>query len=411
VPADGAITITVQSAQDHLAVSLAICEDDPYLVLIEAHDRGLISDAEFVRLVDANLDDWDQTSLEQHEELCLTAVENQRREAQPPPPPPSLIDPNAPRAAAGVGAQRVVLSAESPVAIREFRLTRSEAAADAAGTVAIGYLRLTTSVSAANPRAFINAYISVDDLDGQPLSHTRYDIPSSDQAGPSLEIDPWQTCDPGAACEVTVRVTFHWWDYEPTKEHVVAWELEAGIAWPGIPDPPDSAEVDVELVRSLDAAVGRPASTESVTDHFVLDVPGETVVRRVRITLTADDWPQELANVQIPGYGLSSVNAVAEETGAQLRIGTDIHPADQHADRGLGGAVTLNGGAGVQAFFPFRTCVGAVPCVSDYEFEFVGPNTTSVGPIEVTWTLETILREFSSVDLPDDTSITIDILD
>jgi hypothetical protein len=280
--------------------------------------------------------------------------------------------------------------------------------------VAVSYLRIITSATKADPRAYINAFVQVLPIDGSEPLVKRYDIPASDLAGPPLEVDPWAGCEAQAPCTVDLRIVLAWWDWEPRAGgHEVTWQLKAGRVWPGLPEMPDGAEVKVQRVASLDASAasagltGRAAGTD-----IVLTADGEKMTRHVTLRLNGEAWPAELNDVPMPGRGLFTVSATGTGTGPAPMVGTLIQPADQEADRGLGGAATVNAGGVTQAFFPFNSCKGRAPCVTEYTFEFTRVDKGGdYGPVAVAWSLEAMLRAFESIQLPIGAALAIHIDD
>jgi hypothetical protein len=322
------------------------------------------------------------------------------------------VDPFAPRAEAALDDETVVLGPQTPMYVRDVRLTRNAAAADPGPATAVGYLRIVTSVPTGNPRAIINGYIQVLRIGGGDPLVQRYDIPATALAGPALEIDPWAGCEARAACTVDVRIALASWEWEPDADpRDVRWQLTAGAAWPGLPRMPDGAEVSVEQLASLDVLAGSATLAGGAAGtHVVLAADGDKVTRHVTFDLNGEAWPAELSDVPMPARGLFSVVATATGTGAVPLVDIQIQPADQSSDRGLGSAATVNAGAVTQAIFPFNTCKGHAPCTSQYTFEFTRVDKGgSYGPLTVEWSLEAALRAFESIQFPAGAKLTITI--
>jgi hypothetical protein len=418
MPAGAAVQLSTQTAAEYAGQSLKLCANEGILVLFEAKNRGLVTDEEFKAQLDKyDAGTWDPTfveKLEQYDELCLAALESIRTSEATPSPPASELDPFAPRAEATLAEETRVLTIKTPVVVRDIRLVRNAAATDPAAAGAIGYLHIDTSApTSANPRAYINAFIRIVRVESGEAIVERFDIPSSHLAGPPLEVDPWIGCQALAPCTVDLRVILAFWDWEPVVEHEVSWTVKAGMAWPGRPAAPQGAEVGIETLRSFEVRADADAlQDEAAGTDVVLARDGEVVTRHVTFELSGDSWPAELANVPMPGHGLFRVTATGTGTGPAPVVGTLIQPAQQVADRGLGGAATVNADALIQAFFPFNVCKGHAPCVSDYSFEFtrVGKGG-DYGPISVEWSLEAMLRTFKSIEFPRGAELTIRIAD
>ena len=414
VPAGAAVALTTLTAAEYADQSLKLCAGEGLLVLFEAANQGLITEAEFKAQLDKyDAGTWDPTfveKLEHYDELCLAALENIRSTEASPSPPPSELDPFAPRAEATLAEETRVLTIKAPVVVRDVRLTRNAAAADPAGAGSIGYLHVDTSApKTANPRAYIDAFIRIVRVDGGEAIVERFDIPSSDLAGPPLEVDPWVGCQALAPCAVDLRIILAFWDWEPLHEHQVSWTVRAGTAWPGRPAAPEGAEVGIEQLSGLEVRADADVlEDQAAGGDVVLARDGEVVTRHVKFELSADSWPAELDNVPIPGHGLFKATATGTGSGPAPVVGIQAQPTDQSADRGLGDAATVNAGALTRAIFPFNTCKGHAPCVSDYSFEFtrVGKGG-DFGPVTVEWSIEAMLRTFESIEFPRGAELTI----
>jgi hypothetical protein len=418
VPAGAAVELTTLTADEFADQSLKLCAGEGLLVLFEAANRGLITDEEFKAQLDKyDAGTWDPTfveKLEQYDELCRAALESIRSGEASPSPPPSELDPFAPRAEATLAEETRVLTIKTPVVVRDVRVSRNAAAADPAGAGSIGYLHIDTlAPKTANPRAYIDAFVRILRVDGGEAIVERFDIPSSHLAGPPLEVDPWVGCEALAACTVDLRIILAFWDWEPLHEHQVSWTVKAGTAWPGRPDAPEGAEVGIESIRSLEVRADADVlEDQAAGGDVVLARDGEVVTRHVTFELSGDSWPAELVNVPIPGHGLFKATATGTGSGPAPVIGIQGQPADQSADRGLGDAATVNAVALTRAIFPFNTCKGHTPCVSDYSFEFtrVGKGG-DYGPVTVEWSVEAMLRTFESIEFPRGAELTIRIGD
>jgi hypothetical protein len=417
-PAGAAVELTTLTAAEYADKSLELCADEGILVLFEAKNRGLVTDEEFKAQLDKlEAGTWDPTfveELEQYDELCLAALESIRSSEASPSPPPSEFDPFAPRAEATLAEETRVLSINTPVVVRDVRLSRNAAAADPAGAGSIGYLHIDTSApKSANPRAYVNAFVRILRVDSGEAIVERYEIPSSDLAGPPLEVDPWVSCQALAPCTVDLRIILAYWDWHPLVEHEVSWTVKAGTAWPGRPDAPEGAEVGIEQLSSREVRADADLLEDQTTGtDIVLARDGEVVTRHVTFELSGDSWPAELANVPMPGHGLFEGTATGTGSGPPPVVGLQVQPADQVADRGLGDAATVNAGMLTMGIFPFNACKGHAPCVSDYSFEFtrVGKGG-DYGPVTVDWSLEAMLRTFESIEFPRGAELTIKISD
>jgi hypothetical protein len=189
--------------------------------------------------------------------------------------------------------------------------------------------------------------------------------------------------------------------------------VKAGTAWPGRPDAPEGAEIGIEAIRSLEVRADADVLEDRAAgSDVVLARDGEVVMRHVTFELSGDSWPAELANVPIPGHGLFTATALGTGSGPAPMVDIRAQPADQVADRGLGDAATVNAGALTRAIFPFNTCKGHSPCVSDYSFEFtrVGKGG-DYGPVTVEWSIEAMLRTFESIRFPRGAELTIQVGD
>jgi hypothetical protein len=418
VPPGAGVELTTLTAAEYADQSLKLCANEGILVLFEAKNRGLVTDEELKAQLDKlDAGTWDPTfveKLEQYDELCLAALESIRSSGASPSPPPSELDPFAPRAEAMLAEETRVLTVNTPVVVRDIRISRNSAASDPAGAGSIGYLHIDTSApNAASPRAYINAFVRIVRVDGGEAIVERFEIPSSDLAGPPLEVDPWVGCQALAPCTVDLRIILAFWDWEPLLEHRVSWTVEAGTAWPGRPDAPDGAEVSVELLSSLEVRADADVlEDQAAGTDVVLARDGEAVTRHVTFELSGDSWPAELANVPMPGHGLFTATATGTGSGPAPVIDIQAQPADQVADRGLGDAATVNAGAQTWAIFPFNTCKGHAPCVSDYSFELtrVGKGG-DYGPVAVEWSVEAMVRTFESIEFPRGAELTIQIGD
>jgi hypothetical protein len=417
-PGEAAVQLSTLTAAEYAGQSLKLCANEGILVLFEAKNRGLVTDEEFKAQLDKyDAGTWDPTfveKLEQYDELCLAALESIRTTGATPSPPPSELDPFAPRAGATLANETRVLTIKTPVVVRDIRLTRNAAAADPAGAGAIGYLHVDTSApKSANPRAYINAFIRIVRVESGEAIVERFDIPSSDLAGPPLEVDPWIGCEALAPCTVDLRVILAFWDWEPLVEHQVSWTVKAGTAWPGRPAAPEGAEISIEQLRGFEVRADADVlNDQAAGTDVVLARDADIVTRHVKFELSGDSWPAELANVPMPGDGLFKATATSTGSGPAPVVGILAQPADQVADRGLGDAATVNAGALTRAIFPFNTCKGHAPCVSDYSFEFtrVGKGG-DYGPVTVEWSLEAMLRTFESIEFPRGAELTIHITD
>ena len=418
VPAGAAIALTTLTAEEYADQRHKLCANEGLLVLFEAKNRGLLTDEEFKAQLDkVDAGTWDPTfveKLEQYDELCLAALENIRSGEASPSPPPSELDPFAPRAEAMLAEETRVLTIKAPVVVRDIRLSRNGAAPDPAGAGSVGYLHIDTlAPTTANPRAYIDAFIRILRVDGGEAIVERFDIPSSDLAGPPLEVDPWVGCEPLAPCTVDLRIILAFWDWEPLHEHQVSWTVKAGTAWPGRPDAPEGAEIGIEAIRSLEVRADADVLEDRAAgSDVVLARDGEVVTRHVTFELSGDSWPAELANVPIAGHGLFKATATGTGSAPAPMVDIRVQPADQVADRGLGDAATVNAGALTRAIFPFNTCKGHSPCVSDYSFEFtrVGKGG-DYGPVTVEWSIEAMLRTFESSRFPRGAELTIQVGD
>ncbi len=418
VPAGAAVELTTLTAAEYADQSLMLCADEGILVLFEAKNRGLVTDEEFKAQLDMyDAGTWDPTfveKLEQYDELCLAALESIRNTEASPLPPPSELDPFAPRAEAMLAEETSVLTIKAPVVVRDIRLSRNAAAADPAGAGSIGYLNVDTSApKAANPRAYINAFVRILRVENGEAIVERFDIPASDLAGPPLEVDPWIGCEALAPCAVDLRIVLAFWDWEPLVEHQVSWTVKAGTAWPGRPAAPKGAEVGIEQLRSLEVRAGADALEDRATGtDIVLARDGDVVTRHVRFELNGEAWPAELANVPMPGHGLIKGSATGTGTGPAPLISILVQPGSQIADRGMNPVLTVNADALTQAFFPFNACNGHAPCVTDYTYEFSRvAKGGDYGPVTVGWSLEAMLRTFESIQFPRGAKLTIQIGD
>lgn len=415
IPAGAAVSLTTVTEAGHTAEILAMCADEPELVLFEARRQGIVTEESFLEQVDQiQAETWDPASvqkLDQYDELCVAAIANLNTAAASPSPPPSEIDPFAPRAEASLAEETLPLSLESPVFVRDIRLTRNAAAADPAGAAAIGYLRIVTTAPTADPRTYLNAFVQVLRVDGREPVVRRYDIPASSLAGPPLEVDPWVDCEALAACTVDLRVVLSWWDNAPLANSEVSWQLKAGMVWPGLPKGPAGAQVTVERIASLNTAGDSKALTaQAAGADIVLSGDRSAVPRRVEVQLNGAGWPAALTDIPMPGHGLFTVSATATGTGPAPIVATTIGPADQSLDRGLDEVATVNAGNVTQAFFPFNTCKGRVPCVVEYTIEFTRVDKGGdYGPVTVGWSLEAVLRAYESIQLPPGAKITIQV--
>jgi hypothetical protein len=137
IPPGAAVDVTVVTSAEDTAHTLELCADNEILVLGEAHQRGLLSDAEFLAQIDQiQAGTWDPAplrKLDEYQELCVAAIASLRSAEAPPSPPPSEADPFAPRAEASLPEETVALGLDSLIYVRDVRLTRNAAAADPAG--------------------------------------------------------------------------------------------------------------------------------------------------------------------------------------------------------------------------------------------------------------------------------------
>jgi hypothetical protein len=418
VPAAAAVALTTLTAEEYADQSHKLCANEGLLVLFEAKNRGLLTDEEFKAQLDkVDAGTWDPTfveKLEQYDELCLAALESIRSTEASPSPPPSELDPFAPRAEATLAEETRVLTIETPVVVRDIRLSRNAAAADPAGAGSIGYLHIDTlAPKTANPRAYIDAFIRIVRVDGGEAIVERFDIPSSDLAGPPLEVDPWVGCEALVPCTVDLRLILAYWDTHPLVEHEVSWTVKAGTTWPGRAHAPEGAEVSIEQLGGLEVRADADVlEDQAAGGDVVLARDGEVVTRHVKFALSGDSWPAELTNVPIPGHGLFTATATGTGSGPAPVVGILGRPADQGADRGLGDAATVNAGALTRAIFPFGTCNGHAPCASNYSFEFTRMGKGGdYGPITVEWSFDAMLRTFESIEFPPGAELTIQIGD
>lgn len=417
IPAGAAVQLSTVTAAEYAGQSLKLCAKEGILVLFEAKNRGLVTDEEFKAQLDKyDAGTWDPTfveKLEQYDELCLAALESIRTTEASPSPPPSELDPFAPRAEATLAEETRVLTIKTPVVVRDIRLTRNAAAADPAGAGSLGYLHIDTSAPLADPHVLLNAFVRILRIDnGYPIVE-RFDIPASNLAGPSLEVDPWVDCKPLAPCTVDLRVILAFWDWEPLIEHQVTWTVKAGTAWPGRAAAPEGAKVSIEKLRSLEVRADADALEHGARGpDIVLARDGDIVTRHVTFELNGEAWPAELAGVPMPGHGLFNASATGSGTGPAPLISILVQPGSQIADRGMNPVVTTNADALTQAFFPFNACKGNAPCVTDYTYEFTRvAKGGDYGPVTVEWSLDAMLRTFESIEFPRGATLTIQIGD
>jgi hypothetical protein len=414
VPEGAGMTIEVIAAADRRAERLAQCAREPMPVLFKAAERQLISEDEFLDALDrVDQGTFDPALLEAvpgYEELCFAAIDDEASALATATPPPSERDPAAPRAEASLPAEPITLSIDTPLFVRDVRLTRSAAAAGASGLPAVGYLRIGTTAPESEPERILDATIRIfrleDGYELVPRSH----VTSTRISGWSPdEFDPWVGCEAGVACTVDIRIVLAWWHYEPDARFPITWDLRAGMAWPGVPVGPEGAAVTVELLRAFDTATDAPARTSRLRGpEIVFAADGRSETRRVTFRLAEGAWPRELAGVPMPGRALLGVSATGAGTGDEPVIGIDISPPGPQ-DRGVGDAVELNGEK-TWSFAPFAFCDGQAPCEVEYTitFERVGHGGT-YGPITVDWSIESVLRAFETHALPPGSEVTIDI--
>lgn len=412
-PEDPGVRIDVVSAADRHASRLEECARDPLLVLFEAAERKLISEEQFLdatdRIQKGTFDPSMLEELEDYEQLCEAALDDAARAAASPTPPPSESDPSAPRAEEALPAEPITLGIDTPLFVRDVRLTRN-AAAGASDLPSVGYVRIDTTVPGSEPGKVLDATIRVFRLEDGVELVPRAQITSSPIRGLGpQEFDPWVGCEAGKACTVDIRVVLAWWHYGPDVRFPITWVLRAGMVWPGLPSGPESAVVAVERLRSFDTVAGSPTRTARLgAPEIVLTRDGQQETRRVVLRLGDGAWPPELAEVPIPGHALLRVSANGSGAGDKPVVSVDIRPPGPQ-DRGLGDAVELNGAERTWSFAPFGFCQGRAPCEVEYvlEFERIGRGG-SYGPITVGWSIETVLQTFESFSLPPGSGLTID---
>jgi hypothetical protein len=414
VPEGAGMTIEVIAAADRRAERLAQCAREPMPVLFKAAERQLISEDEFLDALDrVDQGTFDPAMLEAlpgYEELCFAAIDDEASALATATPPPSERDPAAPRVEAVLPAEPITLSIDTPLFVRDVRLTRNAAAAGASVLPSVGYLRIATTAPESEPERILDATIRIFRLEDDYELVPRSSVTSTRISGWSPdEFDPWARCEAGAACTVDIRIVLAWWHYEPDARFPITWDLRAGMAWPGVPAGPEGAAVTVELLSAFDTANDAPARTSRLRGpEIVLAADGQRETMQVTFRLGEGAWPRELAGVPIPGHALLGVSATGSGTGDKPVIGVDIQPPGPQ-DRGLGGAVQLNGDES-WSFSPFAFCDGRAPCEVEYTitFERVGRGGT-YGPITVDWSIESVLRTFATYALPPGSEVIIDI--
>jgi hypothetical protein len=413
VPEGAGMTIEVIAAADRRAERLERCAQEPILVLIQAAQRQLISEEAaldgFERIEQGTFDPATLEALPEYEELCFAAIDDEARALATATPPPSERDPAAPRVEAALPAEPITLSIDTPLFVRDVRLTRNAAAAGTNVLPSVGYLRIETTAPESAPE-ILDATIRIFRLeDGSELVQ-RSNVTSTWISGWSPdEFDPWAGCEAGAACTVDIRIVFAWWHYEPDARFPITWDLRTGMAWPGAPAGPAGAAVTVELLGGFDTATNARARTSRLAGpEIVLAADGQRETRRVTFRLGDGAWPHELTGVPIPGHALLRASATGTGTADKALIGVDIQaPGPQ--DRGLGVAIQL-GGDESWSFSPFVFCDGRAPCEVEYTitFERIGHGGT-YGPITVDWSLEGVLRAFETFALPRGSEVEIDV--
>jgi hypothetical protein len=414
VPEGAGMTIAVIATADRRAERLEQCARQPILVLIKAAERQLISEEELLDGLDRiDQGTFDPATLEElpgYEDLCFAAIDDEAGALATSTPPPSERDPAAPRVEAVLPAEPITLSIDTPLFVRDVRLTRNAAAAGANVLPSVGYLRINTTAPESEPERILDATIRIVRLeDGQELV-PRSHVTSTRLSGWSPdEFDPWVGCDAGAACTVDIRIVLAWWHYEPDARFPVTWDLRAGMAWPGAPAGPEGAAVAVELLSAFDTATDAPARTSRLPGpEIVLAADGQRETRTVTFRLGEGAWPPELAGMPIPGHALLGVSSSGAGTGDEPVIGVDIKPPGPQ-DRGVGDIVELDGEK-AWSFAPFAFCNGRAPCEIQYTitFERTGRGGT-YGPITVEWSIESVLRTFTTYALPPGSEVIIDI--
>jgi hypothetical protein len=413
VPEGAGMSIEVVAAADRRAERLERCAQEPILVLIQAAQRKLISEDAaldgFERIEQGTFDPATLEALPEYEELCFAALDDEARALATPTPPPSERDPAAPRVEAVLPAEPITLSLDTPLFVRDVRLTRNAAAAGASVLPAVGYFRIGTTAPESQPE-ILEATIRIFRLEDGHEIVQRSNVTSTWISGWSPdEFDPWAGCETGAACSVDIRIVFAWWHYEPDARYPITWDLRAGMAWPGTPAGPEGAAVTVELLEAFDTASDAPARMSRLRGpEIVLAADGQVETRWVTFRIGEGVWPRELTGVPIPGHALLGVSATGTGTGDRPVIGVDIQaPGPQ--DRGLGAAAEL-GDDESWSFSPFAFCDGRAPCEVEYTvtFERIGRGGR-YGPITVDWSIESVLRTFATYALPPGSGVTIDI--
>lgn len=414
VPEGAGMTIDVIAAADRRAERLAQCAREPTLVLFQAAQRQLISEEELLdgldRIDQGTFDPATLEALDEYEELCFAAIDDESSALATATPPPSERDPAAPRVEAGLPAEPITLNIDTPLFVRDVRLTRNAAAASASVLPSVGYLRIDTTAPGSEPGRVLDATIRIFRLEDDYELVPRSSVTSTRISGWSHdEFDPWAGCEVGAACTVDIRIVLAWWHHEPDARFPITWDLRAGMAWPGAPAGPDGAAVTVELLRAFDTATDAPARTSRLRGPgLVLAADGQRETRRLTFRLGEGAWPQELAGVPIPGHALLGVSATGTGTGDEPVIRVEIKPPGPH-DRGVGDKVDLNGEK-TWALASFGFCDGRSPCEVEYTITFdrIGRGGT-YGPITVDWSIESVVRTFATHALPPGSEVTIDI--
>ena len=414
VPEDAGMRIAVITAADRRAERLERCAQEPILVLIKAGERQLITEEELLdgldRIEQGTFDPAMLEELPEYEELCFAAIDDEAGALATATPPPSERDPAAPRVEAVLPAEPITLGIDTPLFVRDVRLTRNAAAAGANVLPSVGYFRINTTAPEYEPERILDATIRIVRLeDGHELV-PRAHVTSTRVSGWSPdEFDPWVGCEAGTACSVDIRIVLAWWDTGPDARFTFTWDLRAGMAWPGAPAGPEGAAVTVERLGAFDTATDSPARTSRLPGpEIVLAADGQRETRTVTFRLGEGAWPPELAGVPIPGHALLGVSARGAGTGEGPIIGVDIKPPGPQ-DRGVGDIVELDGEK-TWSFAPFAFCNGGAPCEIEYTitFERTGRGGT-YGPITVDWSIESVLRTFTTYALPPGSEVIIDI--